>query len=996
MPEIADPNNPDAKAGESIHGYRLRQVAYLEDNRTWYYELQHERTGARHIHLSRADEENVFAVAFKTVPRDSTGVAHILEHTVLCGSETYPVRDPFFSMLRRSLSTFMNAFTASDWTMYPFATQNRKDFYNLMDVYLDAVFFPKLDELSFKQEGHRLEFEGGAARADAQDFRLVYKGVVYNEMKGAMSSPDQVMVRSILKALYPDTTYSNNSGGDPAVIPSLSHAQLVAFHRGHYHPSNAFFYTYGNMPLAAHLARIDAGTMNRFECIDPKTEVPPQQRWLKPRSATFAYPLDSAADPSQKAQMCVAWLASDVRDHFEVLTLALLEQILLANAASPMRNALMASGLGSALCDGCGFDAENRDTLFVVGLKDVAEASVGRIEALIFEVLRRLCEEGIDPDLVAAAFHQIEFHRREITNSPYPYGIKLLMSFAGAWFHGAEPLRLLNLDEDLNRLRQEIGSGPLLENAIRRYFLENSHCVRLTLVPDLQMGQNEEQRVRRELEQLKRELTAEDLRRIEEDTARLRQLQDEIEDVECLPTLEREDIPTSVAVIRASGAEASLPVTYFDQGTSGISYLAAAAGAEVLPADLVPLASFYGYAFSRTGTRRSDYVEMARRIDGFTGGIGLAAQARTRFDAAGACVPFIAVNAKCLDRNLGAMFGIVQELLFEHDFGDLARLKTLLLEYRAALETAVIHNGHRLAISLAARNFSDARALTEIWGGISQLVHIKQVSADLSDPRLRRLAEMLETFGGRLLTRNNARMAFIGEAEAITAARPMLQDVCRRLADASGDGAATSGGPKTAGIVREGWITSTAVSFVAQTFETVRMAHPDAPALAVIAKLLRSGVLHREIREKGGAYGGFALYNPEDGVFCLASYRDPHIVRTLDVCTTAADRLVDQGFSDEDVKEAILQVCAEIDKPDPPGPAARKAFYRAIIGLSDEQRKEYKRRLLALDRRQVLAALDAQLRKPDIARSVAVISNEENLAAANDRIDGPPLVLKRI
>ena len=240
-----DQNNPGLKQGDNISGYVIKKVAHLEEIHSVFYELEHTLTGARHIHISKNDEENTFGVAFKTVPVNSTGVAHILEHTVLCGSNRFPVRDPFFSMLKRSLNTFMNAFTSSDWTMYPFSTQNRKDFYNLMDVYLDAAFSPKIDELSFKQEGHRLEIEDDLK--DAGSIRLVYKGVVYNEMKGAMSSPDQVLVRFLLKALYPDTTYSHNSGGDPVVIPSLTYNQLKAFHRRHYHPSNSFFYHVGNV-----------------------------------------------------------------------------------------------------------------------------------------------------------------------------------------------------------------------------------------------------------------------------------------------------------------------------------------------------------------------------------------------------------------------------------------------------------------------------------------------------------------------------------------------------------------------------------------------------------------------------------------------------------------------------------------------------------------------------------------------------------------------------
>ncbi|MFC1567503.1 insulinase family protein, partial [Thermodesulfobacteriota bacterium] len=444
MHKTVDHNNPDFNADDRICGYDITRVVAIQETDLFFYELEHATTGAKHVHLSNDDKENTFSVAFKTVPSDSTGVAHILEHTVLCGSNKFPVRDPFFSMLRRSLSTFMNAFTASDWTMYPFSTQNRKDYYNLMDVYLDSAFYPNIDKLSFKQEGHRLEVEGDTETTDS--VKLVYKGVVYNEMKGAMSSPREVMVRSILNALYPATTYGYNSGGDPAVIPSLTYEQLKVFHRQYYHPSNAFFYTYGNLPLKDHLNFINDKILKHFERIDPQTDVPAEPRWNTPKKAVYQYPLEQNEDPSQKCQIGLAWLTADTKDAFEVLILALLGQIMLGNPGSPLRKALIDSKIGTALCDGTGFDSGNRDTMFVCGLKDVAESYAGQIETIIFDVLRDLSTNGVDKQMIEAAIHQLEFHRKEVTNTPYPYGIKLLLTLAGCWFHGGDPLRILQFD----------------------------------------------------------------------------------------------------------------------------------------------------------------------------------------------------------------------------------------------------------------------------------------------------------------------------------------------------------------------------------------------------------------------------------------------------------------------------------------------------------------------------------------------------------------------
>jgi Zn-dependent M16 (insulinase) family peptidase len=996
MSNFVDPNNSDLHPGDNVSNYLVKRIVELEEIRSFFYELEHLTTGARHIHISNNDKENTFGVAFKTVPSDSTGVAHILEHTVLCGSKRFPVRDPFFSMLKRSLSTFMNAFTASDWTMYPFSTQNRKDFYNLMDVYLDAAFFPNLNELSFKQEGHRLDIEGDVQTGDSDRFRLAYKGVVYNEMKGAMSSADQVMVRTIQKALYPSTTYHYNSGGDPAEIPSLTYKQLKQFHQRHYHPSNSFFYTYGNLPLKDNLAFINKTVLKKFKRMSPDTDVSAQPRWRKPRVATFPYPFQANEDPLKKCQICLAWLVADIKNAFDVLTLSLLEHILLGNSASPLRKALIDSGLGSAMCDGSGFDADNRDTLFVCGLKDVEKNAAGKIEATVLDVLKDLVNNGIDKQLIDAAIHQIEFHRKEITNTPYPYGIKLLITFAGCWLHDGDPVKILKFDDDLKRLRHELDQGPFFENQIEKYFLTNPHRVRLTLVPDQQMDHKEAVRVQAELEKIKKSLSQTRIAKIRKDAEDLQLQQETEDDVSSLPTLEREDIPPSVPMVKESDYDAKSSVTLYSQATSGIFYFAASAGTGALPKELIPLAPFFCYALTRIGTSLHDYTEMVRRIAAHTGGMGLSTHSRTRYDQNGTCLPFISFSAKCLVRNQEKMFEIIQELIAHFDFSDHARLKNLLVEYRAGLQSMIVHNGHRLAISVASRNFSLARALSETWSGIHQVKTIKQITDDLTDEKLSVLSRDLAAVGTHLFARNNLQMALIGEEAALPAASASAADIYQQLAEAQVDGFGPPNIVVGDEIIREGWGTATAVSFVALSFETTRMTHADAPALAVISKILRSMYLHREIREKGGAYGGFAIYSPEDGLFCFGSYRDPHIIATLKVYEAAVDFIRAGSYSDEDVKEAILQVCSEIDKPDPPGPAARKAFYRKIVSLSDEIRSQFKTGLLSLTRRDVKQAAEKYFNTRPEQRAVAVVSNEEKLNEANQQLADQPLKLYQI
>lgn len=983
---IKDENNPDIPEGGMVLDYRVCRIEYLEMIDSVLYLLEHAGTGARHLHISNRDRENTFSVAFRTVPSDSTGVAHILEHTVLCGSETFPVRDPFFSMLKRGLSTFMNAFTASDWTMYPFSTQNRKDYYNLMDVYLDAAFFPALDELSFKQEGHRLELV--PSETDPEASQLVYTGVVYNEMKGAMSSPSQILGRSLLKSLYPDTTYGFNSGGEPRDIPSLTHEGLRTFHSRFYHPSNAFFYTYGSLPLKDHLAVIQGKVLNRFSRIDPDSTVVPQPRWKSPRKETAFYPLAKEEDAGKKYQSCVAWLTADVRDSFEVLVLTVLEQVLLGNASSPLRKALIDSGLGSALSDASGFDPDMRDSLFACGLKDVDADAAEAVEEIVFSTLAGLADQGIEKSLIDSAVHQIEFHRKEITNTPHPYGIKLVLSLVGPWIHEGDPVAAIDVDQDLERLRREIDAGGFLEQKLRQYFLDNPHRVLFTLAPDQEMESRQDLEVRAELNRIMETLSDDEIEAIKADTRKLEELQDSKEDLSCLPTLGLADVPPEVEIIKPDFVADQSSATCYDKPTSGILYFSCPTGLGKLSSDMLYLVPFFCRAFAGSGTARRDYSALAELIDLYTGGLSISPFAGTGFADHGACMPFLALQGKALERNVEHLFDLVSECVTEYSFNDLKRLKSLLLQYRAGMESSIVSSGHSYAMSLAARNFSQASFLGEMWHGIYQYNYIKSLtdrlaSAESEDAGLEQLSRELKTIAARLFTSGNLRPVLAGEADVMKQADDKIARMLKALPVNGNEILPKDYVTLDKDLPWEGWSTSTSVSFVAQAFKTVRLGHKDAPALSVIAKMLRSLFLHREIREKGGAYGGFSLYNPEEGIFSFGSYRDPHIRRTLDAYERARGFIAGGDYSETDVKEAILQVCSDIDKPETPGPSALKAFYRNLLKLTDERRQQFKASLLQLNKAVIQTAAEKYFMADSIQKGCAVISSREKLEEAN-------------
>lgn len=960
---------PSLQAGDRIHGFVVQRIEPVELLQAFFIELEHERTGGRHIHIACGDTENVFGVVFRTVPKNSTGVAHILEHTVLCGSKRYPVRDPFFSMLKRSLSTFMNAFTASDWTMYPFATQNPTDYYNLMGVYLDAVFHPLLDPLSFRQEGHRLGF--------GEDGRLTYKGVVYNEMKGAMSSAPQIMARSLLKELYPDTTYRFNSGGDPQEIPRLTDEGLREFHRVHYHPSNAWFFTYGHLPLTDHLAFIETHYLKGFDRIDPDTAVASQPRWTQPRTASAVYPVQPGESVERKHQACVAWLLSDIRNTYELLALSVLNDVLLGNPASPLRKALIDSGLGSALSDSSGLDADNRDTFFAVGLKDVAAEDAQRIQDIVFDTLETLRREGIDKEWIESALHQIEFHRKEITNTPYPFGLRLLLGIVGTWIHGGDPMRVLDIDADMNRLRAEALEGDLLERMIGRFFLDNPHRVLFTLSPDPELNEREKRRLEEELQRLAETLSESDRREIESLERQLELRQQEQEDVSCLPTLHRSDLTEDIRIVVPSHRDTAARLTCYDQPTSGICYLTAVFGAGRLPERLIPVVPFFTQCLTQVGTRRHSYVEIARMTDRYTGGLSAACHARTLQDESRRCLPIVQLHAKCLNRNLTPTLDLVSEILCEWAFTDLVRLKNLVLEYHAELESVIVENGHRLAMSRASRHVGRSSALTECWGGIEHIQWVRRIAKDPSPKALEALADILSEVAKALLYSANVEIAVVGEAEAVEKASALSDMLAFRLKDPrETDGFVEPSIEPSEGLPREGWTTATSVSFVAQAFPVPAIGHPDAAALSVMARMIRSLYLHREIREKGGAYGGFAVYNPEDGLFHMASYRDPQIAATLEAFRGAIDFICSGQYSESDIDEAVLQVCADIDKPDTPAVAAKKAFFRSLIRLEDDVRRRFKERLVRMSREDVLRAAQTHFRNAMKDSGIAVVSSD--------------------
>ena len=941
-------------------------------------EYRHHVTGARHIHLAAADDNNAFLVAFLTVPQDSTGVAHILEHTALCGSRRYPVRDPFFLMLRRSLNTFMNAMTASDWTAYPFASQNRKDFFNLLDVYLDAAFFPTLDPLDFAQEGHRLEF----AEAENPDSELTFKGVVFNEMKGAMSAPVSALWQTLAREVYPTTTYHHNSGGDPEHIPDLSYEQLKAFHARHYHPSNATFFTYGDIPAAEHQAIMEDRVLRHFDRLDIDLRVPPEQRYPAPRAVEESYAAEDG-DTARKTHIVLGWLLGDLTDLDAVLRANLLSRVLLDNASSPLLHALETTPLGSAPSPLCGLDDSARELLFAAGVEGSEPEHAEAVEALVLDVLTEVADNGVPADQVEAMLHQIELSRREVGGDRYPYGLQLIMNALPQAVHHGDPVQALAIDAAIERLRAAAAEPGFIQNEVRRWLLDNPHRVRLTLKPDPTLAERQHADEQARLAAIKGTLDDAGRARILEQAKALQVRQAQQDDPEILPRVTREDVAPVLKIPQAVREPvAGLPVSWYDQPTNGLVYQQLVIDLPALDEDELQLLPLLAETLSEVGAAGRDYTQTQALHAALTGGIGASASVGALAADNRQSRGLFVVSGKALVRNHGALSKLLHETLHTARFDELDRLRELVAQIRMGDENAVTGNGHALAMAAASAGMTPVARLHHQWSGLAGIQAIKRLDDSLTDgAALRQLAERLAALRARLAA---APLQFL-----IVAEDEQQPDIAVRLAQVwldSGTPPAASEAllplAPAAGAVTEAWTTNTQVNFCARAYPAVAWGHPDAPALSVLGGYLRNGFLHTAIREKGGAYGGGAGFDPDSGAFRFYSYRDPRLADTLADFDRALDWLHGDGHPPRAVEEAILGVIGGIDRPASPAGEARRAFHAELFGRSATARQAYRQAVLEVtldDLRRVAADYLVPARA-----STAVITSQANLQRAGD------------
>lgn len=962
---------------ESHASFSWLRTKHIESLNIDVSEYQHQETGALHYHFAANSDENVFLVALRTIPTDSTGVAHILEHTALCGSKKYPVRDPFFMMLRRSLNTFMNAFTSSDWTAYPFASKNKKDWHNLLDVYLDAVFFSSLDPLDFAQEGHRMEFE----EPDNTQSDLVYKGVVYNEMKGAMSSPASVLWQELSSQLYPTTTYHFNSGGEPENIPDLTYPQLKEFYKKHYHPSNAVFMTYGKMEVADVQQRIHDQALSHFTKLDEVISIGDEARYQHPVWVKKPY---AAEDENNKTHQVIGWLLGQSSDLKAQLEAHLLANVLLGDSSSPLQHALETSDLGSAPSPICGLEDSNKEMCFVCGLEGSSEEHTKAFEKTVFDVLKKVVVTGVPFDRVDSVLHQLELGQREVRGDGMPYGLQIILTGLPAAIHRGDPIEILNIDAILEDMRVAIRDQNYIPSLIKRLLLDNKHRVHLSLLPDVGLNKHKDQCERDKLKQIKSKLSVDQVDFIIQQAAALSKRQNAVDDPEVLPKVSISDVPLVMNIAEPSHidtASSNRSITCFTEGTNGLVYQDVIYELPEFDDNLLNLLPYYCHSLTELGCGGRDYLNTQAWQSAVCGGINATTSVRGNPDDEQKSKSYFSVYAKALSRNSEKVTELIKDTILLPRFDELTRIKDLIAQSRLHAEQSITGRGHVYAMNAATSGMSKVASRNHKLGGLQGIKALKVLDDRLQSKQhgKQSIIELAESFASihQQLTSKPCQFLLISEEKEQQDNIKFINDYWEQQnnqqPDLTENTIKLSGNDKYRTQVKQIWTTNTQVNFCAKAYPTVPVNHPDSVVLTVLGEFIKNGFLHSAIREQGGAYGSAAGQNSGIAAFYFSSYRDPRTQGTLDDFDRSIDWLISENHEFHQLEEAILGIIGSIDKPGSPAGEARHSFYNKLHGRTKAHLESFRAKVLEVTLDDLLRVGNTYL-KPENA-SVAIVTS---------------------
>ncbi len=955
-------------------GFETLSVDPLDEYRAKGIFLRHLSTGAEVYKVEADDSENLFAFTFRTPPSDHSGVPHILEHAVLCGSEHYPLKDPFLVLLKGSAHTFLNAMTYPDKTVYPAASTVKADFINLMRVYGDAVFFPQLKKEAFEQEGHRLDFD--------DDGKLIRAGIVLNEMKGSYSSAESVAGDWTLRSLFPDSPYSWDSGGDPEFIPSLSYESFKAFHERYYHPSNARIFLYGDHNLEEVLSILDGEFLSHFTRRDISSQISLQSRWDEPRKMEASWPSVPGDEVKNKSTISMNWLLGESTDPEAVLSAQILSFILLGHGGSPLQKAIIDSGLGEDLSPVSGLETDLRQMVFSAALRGTNPNTREDFENLVSGVLGNLVKDGLDTNLVEGALRSVEFRAREIRGGS-PFGMRLMNRALRGWLHNRPPQESLVFDKPMQNLRSQVKKG-FFEGIIRREILENRHRSTVVVSPDPDLQTRRDSAERRLLDDLQQSMDNPDVLNISlEKLDAFQDTPDSPEDLARIPFLSRKDLPEDVRILPLEEGQYG-DVLWFrhETFTNGVNYLEMAFDIEGLNPELQFWMPLFGRALTDVGLPGMGHDEVARELAMKTGSLGCSLEAApVHPDAGGGVSLRMFLHLKALNRQWDEALNLTMRLLLSADFSDITRVKDLLLELRNDFRSAVVPSGHVFASLRAASKHSPASSWEDLWYGVDQLRFLQTVSTDENGAV--KASNALFAIRDSLIRSGNLSLVVTADpAEAGDALNAVLkQTESLQKGKPSESGAPVLFRHETTG---ETLSTASAVSFSALSLPAPILGTREHACSGLLAHILRTGYLWENIRMKGGAYGASASISGMEGTFTFSTYRDPMIVSSLSSFRKSLEWTVNE-LDDDTVNMAIIGSVGKELRPLSPGERGFVAFKRKLYGITDDLRQNRRNFQLSADAVELRREAENLLGSWD-KRSISVIAGAEALDEASGEL----------
>ncbi|KAK2748328.1 Mitochondrial presequence protease [Myotisia sp. PD_48] len=954
------------EVGEELHGFTVQQKKHVPELHLTAIHLKHNGTNADYLHVARDDKNNVFSIGFKTNPPDATGVPHILEHTTLCGSEKYPVRDPFFKMLPRSLSNFMNAFTSSDHTSYPFATTNVKDFQNLFSVYMDATLHPLLKEEDFRQEGWRLGPENAeklksSSSQELSPSDIVFKGVVYNEMKGQTSDANYLYYIKFKEHIFPAI---NNSGGDPQFITDLTHQQLVAFSKANYHPSNAKLFSYGNMRLPGHLYRINSVFQN-FQNNSRKLDVKlPKDLSSGPLSITIPGPVDTFASDDKQYKTSVSWLAGDSTNTVEIFSMGILSSLLLDGYGSPIYKALIESGIGSSFTPNTGLDTSGKVPIFSIGVNGIGENDVAKVRTQIQKAYQDHLSNGFEDEKVQGLLHQLELGLRHKTAN---FGLGIMEKVMSGWFNGSDPMKDLAWNEIVTEFKRLYEQPGYLEGLLQKYFM-NDNCLNFTMVGSPSYNQelldNELSRKTAKLEELSAKHGSMDsaINHLKNQELELLEIQEAARDsdISCLPTLHTSEIARQKDKKPVSESKINnVDVVWREAPTNGLTYIQIMNIFNELPSHLRLLLPLFNDCIMRLGTAGRTMEKWEDLIKLRTGGITTSTFAVSSPVSLNKFSEGLQYSGYALNENIPNMLEILTTLVNETDFtgsGAAKMIEELLISSTNGALDAVAGSGHRFAVNAASSILARKYLVQEQQSGLSQIQTTALLLRDAqsSPDKLQELIRQLQLVQSFAIAKSaNLRVRVVCEAENRSNNEASLTRWLDKLSSNTNPERTETDAELPYSSHKVLYDLPFQVSYTGSALQTAPFVDPSSAPLSVLAQLLTHKYLHPEIREKGGAYGASASNGPVQGLFTLSSYRDPNPMNTLKVFNNSGIFARDKAWTERELNEAKLGIFQSLDAPVSVDEEGHRYF---MSGVTEEMDQRWREQVLDVNAQDVKEA----------------------------------------